>query len=60
MSYEVKEKCYVCDGTGYLEDDSGNEISCPECHGTGEIILTFPDGYEPENFIQSLYLSEAE
>jgi len=44
MTYELVEECYVCEGTGTLEDDSGNkETPCPECHGAKTVTFIFLD-----------------
>jgi hypothetical protein len=31
--------CPNCDGTGYTQDGSGEDIRCPMCDGTG-VLLT--------------------
>jgi DnaJ-class molecular chaperone len=30
--------CPNCDGTGYTQDASGEEIVCPMCDGTGVLV----------------------
>jgi DnaJ-class molecular chaperone len=34
--------CPTCDGTGYTEDATGEEVICPMCEGTG--VLFTEDG----------------
>jgi DnaJ-class molecular chaperone len=35
--------CPNCDGTGYTQDASGEEIICPMCNGTGVLITDEDD-----------------
>jgi DnaJ-class molecular chaperone len=35
--------CPNCDGTGYTQDASGEDVICPLCDGTG-VILSEEDG----------------
>ena len=35
--------CPNCDGTGYTQDASGEDVICPLCDGTG-VILSGEDG----------------
>jgi len=37
--------CPNCDGTGYTEDATGEDILCPMCDGSG-ILVTSHDGVE--------------
>jgi DnaJ-class molecular chaperone len=30
--------CSSCDGTGYTQDASGEDIRCPMCDGTGVLV----------------------
>ena len=36
-------ECPNCDGTGYSQDASGEDVICPLCDGTG-VILSDEDG----------------
>lgn len=35
--------CPNCDGTGYTQDASGEDIRCPMCDGTGVLITAEGD-----------------
>ena len=39
--------CPNCDGTGYTQDASGEDVICPLCDGTG-VILSGEDGADVE------------
>lgn len=34
---EEPEECPRCQGLRWVEDDKGNEITCPKCGGTGNL-----------------------
>lgn len=35
MNDQVRSSCTVCGGYGIIHDDSGAEMNCPKCSGTG-------------------------
>ena len=39
--------CPNCDGTGYTQDASGEDIRCPMCDGAG-VLLTEEGDADPE------------
>jgi DnaJ-class molecular chaperone len=39
--------CLNCDGTGYTEDTTGEEILCPMCDGAG-ILVTSHDATDDD------------
>jgi uncharacterized Zn finger protein (UPF0148 family) len=41
--------CPNCDGTGYVEDATGERVVCPMCEGTG--VLITEDDETPEDTI---------
>ncbi len=39
--------CPNCDGTGYTQDASGEDVVCPMCDGTG-VLITDDDDADAE------------
>ena len=33
----IGRECMTCEGTGMINDENGEEKTCPSCHGDGEV-----------------------
>ncbi|WP_281356252.1 hypothetical protein [Acrocarpospora macrocephala] len=31
----IRYRCCTCGGTGLINDDQGDAVTCPDCDGTG-------------------------